>query len=233
MPPLPTSIKLGDRAAADLFSNQWMSRARVVRIVLAAAVLVRCYFKRARSRAHQLIAVCCFRGERAKAAFPPENKKIRSTHPHWTSGRFWNYYDDVQNGRTAAKPSAGSSGGTAIVLLPRAGTNTPLPCPSSRRVHRRRRNRLTRRAPRAISQRQECTADRRRRSASVSCISTRSATAAVGTIMSVISGGASDHDHHQRDGNPCDATLRQHYGDAGYDRRRSLIQDRKRRLWAR
>jgi len=46
--------------------------------------------------------------------------------------------------------------------------------------------------------------------------------------MSVISGGASDHDH--RDGNPGIATLRQHHDDAGHDRRRRLVQDRRRRL---
>jgi len=50
-PPPTTSIKLGDRAAAVaasavLFSNQWMGRARVVRIVVvvaAAAALVRLF----------------------------------------------------------------------------------------------------------------------------------------------------------------------------------------------
>jgi len=46
--------------------------------------------------------------------------------------------------------------------------------------------------------------------------------------MSVISGGASDHDH--RDGNPRTATLRQHHDDAGHDRRRRLVQDRRQRL---
>lgn len=49
-PPTTTSIKLGDRAAAvaasaDLFSNQWMGRVRVVRIVVVvvAAALVRLF----------------------------------------------------------------------------------------------------------------------------------------------------------------------------------------------
>lgn len=88
-------------------------------------------------------------------------------------------------------------------------------------VRRRRRRRRPPSSPQLTSWRQECTAGR---STSVSCRSTRSATAAVGTIMSIIiSGGAIDHDHH-RDGNPCAAPLR-HHDDAGRDRR---VQDRRR-----
>jgi len=83
-PPTTTSIKLGDRAAAvaasaDLFSNQWMGRARVVRIVaVVVAALVRlfqtCMVARINWSSDEKTTLILFRDGK-KSRFP-ETRKI-------------------------------------------------------------------------------------------------------------------------------------------------------------